>query len=110
MLVTFHSKAWSNITFFGDVAARLLKMMGHSGTVPGALLATDIPDAITQLQRGLAAAGPEKENRQCARPDDDKDAPPPVALALRAQPLIQLLSAAALQDCDVTWDKGAPLI
>jgi len=42
MMVTFHSKAWTSITMFGDVAVRLLKMMGHSGTVPSALLARDI--------------------------------------------------------------------
>ena len=111
MLVTFHSKAWSSITLFGDVAVRLLKMMGHSGTVPSALLAADIPAAIARLKQGLAAAGPEEESKQSVLSgDDDENAPPPVGLGLRAHPLIQLLSAAARQDCDVTWSDGAPLI
>lgn len=110
MLVTFQSKAWSSITFFGDVAARLLKLMGHSGTVPGALLAADIPAAIARLQQALAAAGSEEKNRQSALTGDDENAPPPIGLGLRAQPLIQLLSAAALQDCDVMWSEGAPLV
>lgn len=96
---------------FGDVAVKLLKMMGHSGTVPSALLAADIPAAIARLEQGLAAAGPEQENRQSVLSGDDAaDAPPAVGLGLRAQPLIQLLSAAARQDCDVTWSEGAPLI
>ena len=43
MLVTFRSNAWGNVTMFGDVAVTLLKMMGHSGTVPSTLLARDIP-------------------------------------------------------------------
>jgi hypothetical protein len=30
MLVTFTTKAYANITMFGDVAVTLLKMMGHS--------------------------------------------------------------------------------
>ena len=47
MLVTFRSKAWGNVTMFGDVAETLLKMMGHTGTVPSALLAADIPAART---------------------------------------------------------------
>ena len=45
MLITFSSSAYANITMFGAVALRLLKQMGHSATVPGALLAEDIPAA-----------------------------------------------------------------
>jgi hypothetical protein len=32
--VAFSSKGWNNITMSGDVALTLLKMTGHSGTVP----------------------------------------------------------------------------
>jgi hypothetical protein len=109
MLVTFHSKAWSSITMFGDVAVTLLKMMGHSGTVPSALLAADIPAALARLQQGLAAADAVQGSQQSVPPEgDDADAPPPVGLRLRAYPLIQLLSAAARQECDVMWEEGAP--
>ena len=111
MLVTFHSKAWSSITLFGDVAATLLKMMGHSGTVPSALRAADVPSALARLKQELAAAAPEEESRQSARPDaEGADTPPPVGLRLRAYPLMQLLSAAARQECDVMWDDGHPVI
>ena len=37
MLVTFSTSAYADITMFGDVALRLLKLMGHSATVPGAM-------------------------------------------------------------------------
>lgn len=111
MLVTFRSKAWSNITMFGDVAVTLLKMMGHSGTVPGALLAADIPAALARLQQGLATADPEEHGKPGVRPGAaDPDAPSPVGLRLRAYPLIELLSAAARQESDVMWDEGAPLV
>ena len=43
MLVTFTCKAYADITMFGNVAASLLRLMGHSGTVPGALLAHEVP-------------------------------------------------------------------
>lgn len=46
MLVTFTSDAYTDITMFGDVALTMLKMMGHSATVPGAILAADIPEAL----------------------------------------------------------------
>jgi hypothetical protein len=46
------------------------------------------------------------------RPSDQHDAddPPRVGLRLRAYPLLELLSAAARQKCDVMWESGAPLI
>lgn len=111
MLVTFNSKAWNNVTLFGNVAVTLLKMMGHSGTVPGAMRAAEIPAAIAQLQQALAATDPEEKNKQGVQPNPpDPDAPAPVGLELRAYPLLQLLSAAAQQNCDVLWDRGAPQI
>lgn len=35
MLVTFSTDAYASITMFGDVALAMLKMMGHSATLPG---------------------------------------------------------------------------
>mgnify|MGYP002634102660 CR=1 FL=1 len=105
MLVTFRSD-WGNVTLFGDVALTLLKMAGHSGTVPSALLAADIPAALTRLKQALAAT-PDETSRPIAPPDtDDADAQPPIALSVRAYPLIELLSAAAREGYDVMWDKG----
>lgn len=66
MLITFRSKAWSNITMFGDSALMLLNMMGHSGTVPGALRAGEIPAALVRLEQALKTAGPEAENVRSA--------------------------------------------
>jgi hypothetical protein len=102
VLVTFRSKAWGNITMFGDDAIKLLKLTGHSGSVPGALLAADIPAALARLEQKLAASPEEK-----AGPDiGDTDDPPPVGLRLRAYPLKQLLLAAVGQQCDVMWEQS----
>ena len=77
---------------FGDVAVTLLKMAGHSGTVPSALLAGDIPAALMRLKQGLAALDLDKEPKQSVRSDaEDADAPPAVGLRVRAHALIQLL-------------------
>jgi hypothetical protein len=54
MLVKFDSKV-GGLTMFGDVAVTLLKAAGNSGTVPGALLAKDIPPALGRLRRTPAA-------------------------------------------------------
>lgn len=107
MLVTFRSNAWGNITMFGDVAVTLLKMMGHSGTVPSALLARDVPAALARLKEQLASHASEKDS--ATPPSDDADAEQPVGLALRAYPLIEMLSAAADQEADVMWQAGEPL-
>ena len=108
MLVTFRSNTWGNITMFGDVALTLLKMMGHSGTVPSALLAREIPSALARLKQALAAVEPEDGGREDHRTGDEEDDAPPVGLRLRAYPLIEMLSAAAEQECDVMWQAGEP--
>lgn len=92
---------------FGDVAVTLLKMAGHSGTVPSAMLAGDIPAALARLERKLAAGAPEPEKKQGVLPGaEDADSPPVVDLRQRAHPLMQMLSAAAEQKSDVMWEEG----
>ena len=53
MLLVFKSDAYADIIMFGDVAQQLLKMMGHSGTVPSAIQADDVPAALERLKRSL---------------------------------------------------------
>ena len=101
VLVTFSCKAWADITMFGDVAVNLLKLMGHSGTVPGALLAEDVPDALQKLK---TAAEADKASATPRESDDDSDEEV-VSLSLRAYPLIELLTAAEKEKCDVMWDS-----
>lgn len=101
MLVTFTTKAYADITMFGDVAVTLLKMMGHSGTVPGAIVAADVPAALDRLRRALDADKGAQAGPPAAATDDEDD--PPVRLAHRALPLLELLVAAADRRADVMW-------
>lgn len=103
MLITFHTDAYADITMFGEVGKKLLHMMGHSGTVPGAIKAADVPDALTRLSAAVAEQGEEPLGE--AQQDDDADGArqPVVSLRQRAYPLLELLRAAAGEDCDVTW-------
>lgn len=97
MLVTFTTNAYADITMFGDVAQAMLKMMGHSTTVPGAILAADVPAALRQLTAAI-------EREKSAPPVEDKDADEPVvSIAHRALPLLNLLAAAAKAESDVMW-------
>jgi len=105
MLVTFKSEAYADIVMFGEVAIRLLKLMGHSGTVPGAILAEDIPAALNRLKQGLAAEGANMTPRPAADAKSDEADEPPVSLKHRALPLIEMLTAAVASQCNVMWDK-----
>jgi hypothetical protein len=103
MLVTFHTKAYGDITMFGDVAVRLLRLMGHSGTVPSAIEPADIPAALQRLRSAIRMD--EAAQAQAPAPEDqDDDKERAVSLKNRAYPLIQLLEAAARDDMPVMWD------
>ncbi|MBK6287305.1 MAG: DUF1840 domain-containing protein [Gammaproteobacteria bacterium] len=103
MLVTFSCPAYSSITMFGEVAIQLLKLMGHSGTVPGALLAVDVHAALEHLETALEA---DKQSPEPEESVETEEGEPAVGLAHRAWPLIELLKAAAKAKCDVMWDKN----
>lgn len=98
MLVTFSCNAHENIVMFGRVAKKMLNLMGNSGAVPGAILAEDVPDALARLQQAILV----QERPKAIGDDDDKE--PEVSLALRAFPLIALLTDAVKYSCDVLWD------
>lgn len=97
MLVTFTTQAYADITMFGDVALAMLKMMGHGPTVPGAILAADVPAALSRLTAAIAT-------EKVSVPADERDADEPVvSLAHRALPLMKLLAAAAATESNVMW-------
>lgn len=101
MLVTFRTEAHAGITMFGDMAKLMLKKMGHSGTIPGAILAEDIPAALDRLTSAIEAdtdISSESENKAW----DDQS----VSLQSRANPLIELLKAAAEEHCNVMWEEA----
>ena len=95
MLVTFSTNAYSDIPLFEDIAHTLLKMMGHSATIPGAILAADVPGALSRLTNAINA-------EKTSPPVDDKDESE-VSMAHRSQPLINLLTAAAKTNSNVMW-------
>ncbi|WP_090827663.1 DUF1840 domain-containing protein [Nitrosovibrio tenuis] len=106
MLIRFKTDAYADIIMFGDVAQRLLKMMGHSGTVPSAILAEDVPAALDRLKRAIGPAKTAAKGRISEEKSDNGEDEQSVSLAYRALPLIELLTAAAKKKRDVMWEKG----
>lgn len=105
VLVTFKTKAYASITMFGDVAVTLIKLMGHSGTVPGALMPEDIPAALERLKAAVAANPDAPLDPESAKGGEDEAEGSHVSLAHRALPLIELLTAAAKQNEYVMWES-----
>jgi hypothetical protein len=103
MLVTFSTKSYSNIMMFEETATRLLHMMGHSATIPGALLAQDVPDALSQLKGGLNIEGGKPVTPVGIHEHDDEESEPVVSLRHRALPLVELLENAVRKNADVMW-------
>ena len=121
MLVTFKTNSYADITMFGDAAETLLKMMGQSGKVPGAIMASDVPAALGALKDSLAAAsdtssgdtsssgtsssGTSSSDESSAATHEQDGEAPPVMLSTRALPLVELLEAAIVSSDNVLWDK-----
>ena len=110
MLVTFKSDTYSNITLFGNIALTFLKIMGHSGAVPGAIRAEDVPAALKRLTKAVddePAASPITTTNGTVKDDDDdynEDNEPMVSLRNRALPLLELLRAAVESESNVMWE------
>lgn len=102
MIVTFSTDAFGDMTMFGDVAVSLLKKMGHSGTVPGAIMADDVPAALAKLTTAIEALKEQQADPSSTSNKDESE--PAVSLAKRALPLINLLNAAAEKKTDVMWE------
>jgi hypothetical protein len=105
MLATFQTKAHANITMFGEVAVTLLKLMGHSGAVPGAMLAEDVPAALERLREAVAEHAQEPLDSAGPVSAKSEGEERHVSPGQRALPLIELLSDAAAAGENVMWDS-----
>ncbi|EGQ8158253.1 DUF1840 family protein [Vibrio parahaemolyticus] len=107
MLITFRCRSYANVTMFGDIALEMIKMMGHSGTVPGSISAQDVPDALSKLTSALSAKNAAEENfpTDVDVDEEEEQVEPAVSLGRRAFPLIELLKSAIKEECEVMWDN-----
>jgi hypothetical protein len=102
MLIKFDSEVGS-FTMAGDIAVQLLKAMGHSGTVPSAILPGDIPGALARLKAAVDASPRTATESSSSEDKDRKEVK--VSLRQRAFPLIDLLTRAAEKGAEVMWTK-----
>jgi Domain of unknown function (DUF1840) len=111
MLVKF-STGFGQLVMQGEPAVALIRLGGHSGTVPSAVLAADLPGFLAKLRAGLELQGdqvsPPPPAKEPGDAWDDAEEPRerPIKLRLRAVPLLDMLETAIRQHSDLFWEKA----
>jgi hypothetical protein len=108
MIITFRSKAGPDITMFGDVARRLLAIIGKDAGERGVVTCEQLPAAIAALKAAMdadkkARAGKSPEQLPAFEPAENGEMRPYVNLASRALPLLDLFERSLRRDQPVTW-------
>lgn len=109
MIVKFSTRAGA-LTMHGDAAVTLIRAMGHTGTVPGAILVAELPTALARLKSSSEARGheplPQPGGAALRNDRDDAEREPTVTLRMRALPLIEMIENALARDSDLMWERG----
>lgn len=102
-MIRFTSPAGASVSMFEKDAKALIRMMGHSGTIPSAIRAEDVATALHQLEAALKT---EEEKDQATQQTKSHDAEEKsVSTNVRAYPLLELLKAAAAKQKNVMWEQ-----
>lgn len=108
MIVTFKSAASADLIYFGDVAKRLMELIGKEPSERGIITVEQLPDAIARLKAAIEA---DKEtHRQLVQLDEAGTEPTPdgatrprVSLTQRALPLLAMLEESLAEGKPVIW-------
>lgn len=109
MVVKFSTRH-GQLLMHGEPAVRLIRLGGHSGTVPGAVLYADLAEFLVALRRGLEVHGDELSPPPIVDPsaaeDDAEPRERPVSLRRRAVPLLDMIQTAIKRESDLMWEKS----
>lgn len=107
-IVTFKSAACADVIYFGDVAQRLLALMGKDAEPKGIVTVEQLPEAIARLkaaieedrERHLRLVQDEERGTETAEGGGTR---PRVSLTQRALPLLALLEESLAEGKPVVW-------
>lgn len=107
MLVKFNSSVSGEMLMLADAAKRILAIIGKEATQRGVISEEQLPEALASLRRAVAeekAGQAGKPDNGYPDPDDESAAEPPVGLARRAYPFIEMLESTLREDGFVLWE------
>ena len=108
MIIIFQSRAAGDVIMFGDVAYKLMEVMGKEAAAKGIVTVEQLPATIARLKSAVAS---DKESHAGLTEDDlpqVEEAPDGskrafVSLTQRAVPLIDLLELSLKKQQPVVW-------
>ena len=107
-IVTFKSAACADVIYFGDVAKRMMELMGKDAADKGIVTVEQLPDAIARLRASIDEDRERhRQHVQDEEPRTERTAEggsrPGVSLTQRAIPLVEMLEAALREKKPVVW-------
>ena len=108
MIVVFQSKASGDVIMFGDVAHKMMEIMGKEASEQGTVTVEQLPAALASLKAAVAADREEKkglaeEELPQFEVAADGSRRPYVSLSQRATPLVELLEWSLKKKVPVVW-------
>lgn len=108
MIITFQSPASGDVIMFGDVAKRMMALMGKEPTDKGIVTVEQLPEAIGRLKAAIeedrqARAGRTPEELPQTEKAEGGGSRPYVTLSQRALPLLELLEWSLKKRKPVVW-------
>ena len=112
VIITFQSPASGDVIMFGDVAQRMMKLMGKDVTDKGIVTVEQLPEAIARLKAAIEEdkrqrAGVQEEDLPRTEPAGSsghaQSSRPFVTLTQRAVPLLELLEWSLKKKKPVVW-------
>lgn len=107
-IVTFKSAATADVIYFGDVAKRMMELMGKDPDAKGIVTIEQLPDAITRLKAAIAEDKVRHQRLVQEEERSDETAEgggtrPAVSLTQRALPLLSMLEESLAAKKPVVW-------
>jgi len=107
-IVTFKSAASADVIYFGDVAKRMMELMGKEAGDQGIVTVEQLPDAIAKLKAAIAED--KMSHRQIVQTEEPQTEAaegggtrPRISLTQRALPLLAMLEESLQEKKPVVW-------
>lgn len=102
-MIEFSANECQRVQMLESDGKLMLSLMGRGTTVPGAIAAEDLQDALNNLQTGIPKQSQRYEDEQKEADKNEEDI---VSLSARAYSLIELLKDAKKKKQALVWTQG----